>query len=69
MNGAWLDFEKPIVELETQISDLRSFADGQSMEVSDELRRLEEKAEKLRREIYGNLSAWQIGRASCRERV
>lgn len=59
MNGPWLDFEKPIVELETQISNLRSFADGQSMEVSDEMRRLEKKAEKLRAEIYGNLSPWQ----------
>ncbi|MDP6418160.1 MAG: acetyl-CoA carboxylase carboxyltransferase subunit alpha [Candidatus Krumholzibacteria bacterium] len=59
MNGSWLDFEKPIVELESQIKDLRSFADGQKMEVSDELRRLEEKADKLRHEIYGNLSRWQ----------
>jgi acetyl-CoA carboxylase carboxyl transferase subunit alpha len=59
VNGSWLDFEKPIVELESQIKDLRSFADGQKMEVSDELRRLEEKADKLRHEIYGNLSRWQ----------
>jgi acetyl-CoA carboxylase carboxyl transferase subunit alpha len=54
-----LDFEKPIVELETQIKDLRSFADGQEMEVSDELRKLEEKAEKLRHEVYGKLTRWQ----------
>ncbi len=59
MNGPWLDFEKPIVELETQIKDLRSFADGQSMEVSDELRKLEEKADKLRQEVYGKLTRWQ----------
>lgn len=59
MNGPWLDFEKPIVELETQIKDLRSFADGQDMEVSDELRKLEEKAEKLRHEVYGKLTRWQ----------
>ncbi len=54
-----MDFEKPIVELETQIKDLRSFADGQEMEVSDELRKLEEKAEKLRHEVYGKLTRWQ----------
>lgn len=59
MNGLWLDFEKPIVELETQIKDLRSFASGQSMEVSDELRKLEEKADKLRHEVYGKLTRWQ----------
>jgi acetyl-CoA carboxylase carboxyl transferase subunit alpha len=45
--------------LETQIKDLRSFADGQEMEVSDELRKLEEKAEKLRHEVYGKLTRWQ----------
>jgi acetyl-CoA carboxylase carboxyl transferase subunit alpha len=59
LNGLWLDFEKPIVELETQIKDLRSFASGQSMEVSDELRKLEEKADKLRHEVYGKLTRWQ----------
>jgi acetyl-CoA carboxylase carboxyl transferase subunit alpha len=59
MKGNWLEFEKPLVELESQIDDLRSFADTQELEVQEELSRLEAKADKLRRQIYGSLSRWQ----------
>jgi acetyl-CoA carboxylase carboxyl transferase subunit alpha len=55
----WLDFEKPVVELETRISELREFTATSNIEVGDELRRLEKKADKLRREIYSNLTRWQ----------
>lgn len=57
--GGWLDFEQPLVELEQKISELRDLADGQGMEFSDELRRLESKAEKLRSEIFTGLTRWQ----------
>jgi acetyl-CoA carboxylase carboxyl transferase subunit alpha len=56
----WLDFEKPLLELEQRIEELRSFADGQSIDVTRELSRLEAKAEGLRRQIYGKLTRWQI---------
>lgn len=56
----WLEFEKPLLELEQRIDELRSFADSQSIDVAKELRRLEAKAEELRREIYGKLTRWQI---------
>ncbi len=56
----WLEFEKPLVELETRIDELRSFADSQNIDVARELKRLESKAEGLRQEIYGKLSRWQI---------
>jgi acetyl-CoA carboxylase carboxyl transferase subunit alpha len=59
MSGTWLDFEKPIVELERRIEDLRSFASGENLEVSEDLKRLERKAERLRREIYSKLTRWQ----------
>ena len=59
MNGTWLDFEKPIVELERRIEDLRGFATGENIEVTEELKRLERKAERLRREIYSKLTRWQ----------
>lgn len=59
METSWLDFEKPIVELERKIEDLRAFADKERLEFSDELRKLEAKAEKLRSEIYSSLTAWQ----------
>ncbi|MBK8231379.1 MAG: acetyl-CoA carboxylase carboxyltransferase subunit alpha [Candidatus Eisenbacteria bacterium] len=59
METAWLDFEKPIVELERKIEDLRTFADKEQLEFGDELKKLEAKAEKLRVEIYSSLTSWQ----------
>ncbi len=60
MMMGWLEFEKPLVELETRIDELRSFADSQNIDVARELKRLESKAEGLRKEIYGKLSRWQV---------
>jgi acetyl-CoA carboxylase carboxyl transferase subunit alpha len=59
METTWLDFEKPIVELERKIEDLRVFATKENLEFTDELKKLEAKAEKLRREVYSNLTPWQ----------
>ncbi|MBI4363989.1 MAG: acetyl-CoA carboxylase carboxyltransferase subunit alpha [Candidatus Latescibacteria bacterium] len=59
MNGTWLDFEKPIVDLERRIEDLRGFATGEAVEVAEELKRLERKLERLRRDIYSKLTRWQ----------
>jgi len=57
--GTWLDFERPLVELEQKISELREFAVDERLEFNDELRRLERKADRLRREIFTNLTRWQ----------
>lgn len=59
MSVVWLDFEKPVVELENKIRELREIATAEQIEVSDEIVRLERKAEKLRREVYSNLTRWQ----------
>ena len=59
MSGIWLEFEKPVVELETKIKELREFAQSSNIEVGDEVSRLEKKADKLRHQIYKNLSRWQ----------
>ncbi len=56
----YLDFEKPLAELKKKIEELKSFAKEKSMDVKDELAPLEEKAEKMREEIYKNLTPWQI---------
>lgn len=56
---AGLDFEKPIIELEKKIEELRSFVSNKKIDLSSEVKRLEEKLEHLRKDIYGNLSAWQ----------
>jgi acetyl-CoA carboxylase carboxyl transferase subunit alpha len=58
--AGWLEFEKPLLELEQRIDELRSFASDQNIDVDRELQRLESKAEDLRRQIYGKLTRWQI---------
>jgi len=54
-----LDFEKPIVELEKKIQELKNFTSNKQIDLSLEIKRLEEKLEHLRKDIYGGLSAWQ----------
>jgi acetyl-CoA carboxylase carboxyl transferase subunit alpha len=55
----WLDFEKPVLELEQKIQELREHAAGQGLEASGELGELERKAEEMRREIYAKLTRYQ----------
>lgn len=57
--GTFLDFEKPIAELEKRIRDIRDFATGESLELDREIRVLERRLEKLQKDIYSNLSRWQ----------
>jgi acetyl-CoA carboxylase carboxyl transferase subunit alpha len=54
----FLDFEKPLVELEQKIRELREFS-TEKVDFGSEIRKLEKKAEKLREEIFSNLSRWQ----------
>ncbi len=54
-----LDFEKPIIELEKKIGELKKFTDSEEMDLSGEIKELEKKAEKLKREIFANLTPWQ----------
>ncbi|MDB3990857.1 acetyl-CoA carboxylase carboxyltransferase subunit alpha [Gammaproteobacteria bacterium] len=58
----FLDFEKPIVELERRINELKltnTNADT-AIELDDEIERLQKKSESLTRKIFGDLSEWQI---------
>ena len=66
--GGWLDFERPLVELEQKIQEFRDFAVGERLEFQDELRRLETKAAKLREEIFTGLTRWQRVHRSIRVR-
>ncbi|MBM3286324.1 MAG: acetyl-CoA carboxylase carboxyltransferase subunit alpha [Candidatus Eisenbacteria bacterium] len=59
METGWLDFEKPIIELEQKIEDLKTVSDKGDAETSDELRRLEAEAARLRAETYASLTPWQ----------
>jgi acetyl-CoA carboxylase carboxyl transferase subunit alpha len=55
-----LEFEKPILELEKRIQELKQLAaDGQG-DLDGEIRKLEAKAQGLEEEIYRNLTRWQI---------
>jgi len=57
MNG--LDFEKPIIELEKKIQELESFTSHKKIDLSSEIKCLEQKLEHLKKDIYGNLIPWQ----------
>jgi acetyl-CoA carboxylase carboxyl transferase subunit alpha len=59
MAGFVLEFERPIIDLEKQISDMRHYAATENIDVQDEIKKLEEKARRLREEIYSNLTRWQ----------
>jgi acetyl-CoA carboxylase carboxyl transferase subunit alpha len=54
-----LDFEKPLIELENRIAETRRLAEQSGIDISDTLRQLEERLEKLRQDIYKNLTPWQ----------
>jgi len=54
-----LPFEKPLVELQEKIKELRKFTEEKGIDFSDEVMRLEQKAKDLAQQIYGNLTPWQ----------
>jgi acetyl-CoA carboxylase carboxyl transferase subunit alpha len=54
-----LEFEKPVAELERELEKLRSKADSQDIDMSEEIRRIEDKLAETRVWIYQNLTPWQ----------
>jgi acetyl-CoA carboxylase carboxyl transferase subunit alpha len=54
-----LDFEKPIVELEDKIADMKTLAQQNGVDVTDALKSLQEKLQQLKVETYSNLTRWQ----------
>ena len=56
----FLDFEQPIADLQAKIEELRRISPENPVNIEPELERLEVKCQKLTREIFGDLSAWQI---------
>lgn len=54
-----LQFERPLVELQDKIKELRRFTEEKGIDFSDEVVRLERKAKELAEQIYGNLTPWQ----------
>jgi acetyl-CoA carboxylase carboxyl transferase subunit alpha len=54
-----LEFEKPIIELEKQLAEVKKHSKSQSIDLDPEVRAMEQKIENTRQQIYSNLSAWQ----------
>jgi len=55
----FLDFEKPIAELEAKIEELRHVGDQGTLNIADEVSRLEAKTDRLLRQTYAKLTPWQ----------
>ncbi len=55
----FLEFEKPIAELEGKIEELRKLSEADGLNIADEVARLTEKADRQLRATYAKLSAWQ----------
>ena len=59
MNASGLDFEKPIIELERKIEELKALTETENIELSSEIKQLTQRLDKLKREIFENLTPWQ----------
>ncbi len=56
----FLDFESPIAELESKIDELRFVQNESAVDISEEIGRLSQKSQQLTKDIYANLSPWQV---------
>jgi acetyl-CoA carboxylase carboxyl transferase subunit alpha len=54
-----LDFERPIVELEAKLADMKHLAEENDVDVADAVKSLEDKIKKLKKDTYQNLTRWQ----------
>ncbi|MBV4397023.1 acetyl-CoA carboxylase carboxyltransferase subunit alpha [Advenella alkanexedens] len=59
MKFTFLDFEKPIAELEQKIEQLRHVSSDSAVDISEEIGRLQQKSEALTTNIYAKLTPWQ----------
>ncbi|MCH8867447.1 MAG: acetyl-CoA carboxylase carboxyltransferase subunit alpha [Proteobacteria bacterium] len=60
MDLNFLEFERPIAELEAKIEELRFVGDDSEININEEVAKLKEKSEMLTKNIFSKLSAWQI---------
>jgi len=59
MEKYFLEFERPLVELEKKIQEMKDYSLNEDIDLSDEIAKLEERAKKLSKEIYSRLDRWQ----------
>jgi acetyl-CoA carboxylase carboxyl transferase subunit alpha len=55
----FLDFEKPIAELDARVAELKDTARGGDLDIDHEIERLEAKSQRMLKETYGRLTPWQ----------
>ena len=55
----FLDFEKPLSKLEAKIEDLRHLSDDGTVNIADEVAKLQAKSDKLLKQLYSKLTPWQ----------
>lgn len=60
MHGKFLDFEQPIAELEAKIEELRKLGNDAEVNVSGEIKRLEQRRVEEVQSIFSSLNAWQV---------
>jgi acetyl-CoA carboxylase carboxyl transferase subunit alpha len=56
----YLEFEKPLIELEGEIESLKRFSKGRPIHFNEQLKGLEENLHRLQKEIFSNLTGWQV---------
>lgn len=59
MSGQILEFERPILELETRIEEIEKFSSSSSVDLEEELSRLRERLATVQKEIFAKLTPWQ----------
>ncbi len=64
MDLNFLEFERPIAELEAKIEELRFVGDDSEININEEVAKLKEKSEMLTKNIFSKLSAWQIAQVA-----
>jgi len=64
MKVSFLEFEKPIADLETKIDQLRFVQDDPAVDISSEISRLEAKSQSLAKDLYAKLTPWQIAQVA-----
>src|SRR5690554_4894671 len=64
MKTTFLEFERPVAELEEKIAQLRFVQDDPAVDLSGEIARLEKKSESLTRDLYAKLTPWQISQVA-----
>jgi acetyl-CoA carboxylase carboxyl transferase subunit alpha len=64
MSQKYLEFEQPIADLQAKIEELRLVGSDNSLNITDEITRLQDKSRSLTESIFSNLSSWQVAQMS-----